>query len=224
MLSAKQIKEDLEELIYYLEKYLDKERVDKLENLLKDLKNRVLMSPASAKKHYHSCHAGGWLHHTLNVIKNSILLAETWIAAGSEEAVDLQELVMAAFAHDLGKLGDESEPYYIENPSKWHRDRGMLYEFNPKINYMKVPDRALYLLQHYNITLTKNEVLGIRLADGLYDESNKAYLMSWSEGGTLKTNLPIILHHADHMSARIELEQEHNPISSEVEGIKKIFK
>jgi hypothetical protein len=47
-------------------------------------------------------------------------------------------------------------------------------------------------------------MLGIMLADGLYNEPNKKYLMSYSEDFSLKTELPYILHWADHMSCRQE--------------------
>jgi hypothetical protein len=40
----------------------------------------------------------------------------------------------------------------------------------------------------------------------MYDDANKAYFVSRSADSKLRTNLPLILHHADHMAARIEYE------------------
>jgi hypothetical protein len=42
------------------------------------------------------------------------------------------------------------------------------------------------------------------MADGLYNEATKKYFMSYNEDFQLKTDLPLILHWADHMSTRIE--------------------
>jgi len=127
-------------------------------------------------------------------------------------------LVIAALGHDFGKLGDTENEFYIPQTSDWHKKRGMLYEFNPNIQYMKVPDRALFLFQKYGIELSLNETLGIKLVDGLYDESNKSYLMSYSEEGQLKTCLPNILHQADMMAATIEQQTKLDRLCKQYEG------
>ena len=41
----------------------------------------------------------------------------------------------------------------------------------------------------------------------MYDDANKPYFVSRSPQAKLKTNLPIILHHADHMASTIEYER-----------------
>jgi hypothetical protein len=69
---------------------------------------------------------------------------------------------------------------------------------------MKVPDRALMTLQRYGVTLTDNEWIAIKLSDGLYDESNEAYLKSSFIQYPLDTNLPRIVHIADYMASQIE--------------------
>ncbi len=76
---------------------------------------------------------------------------------------------------------------------------------------MKVTDGAAFLLQKYGIELTQNEWLAIKLSDGLYDESNKGYLMNHGKY-PMHTNLPYIIHWADHMSCvseRDPLKQEY---------------
>jgi len=44
----------------------------------------------------------------------------------------------------------------------------------------------------------------------MYDDANKPYFVSRSAQAKLKTNLPIILHHGDHMAAQIEFERWRN--------------
>ena len=72
---------------------------------------------------------------------------------------------------------------------------------------MKVPDRGLWLLQHYGIKVTDKEYLGIKLTDGLYDEANKSYLMSYNPDFNLRSNMAYILHQADMMATHIEFDQ-----------------
>ena len=69
---------------------------------------------------------------------------------------------------------------------------------------MTVTDRAIWLLQHFGIQMTENEYLGLRLTDGLYEEANKGYYISYSKDRQLKTNIPYILHQADMMASKIE--------------------
>ena len=73
---------------------------------------------------------------------------------------------------------------------------------------MTVPDRGLWLLNQIGVEVSKNEYLAIKLHDGLYDEANKPYLMSWSPETKLRTSLPYIIHQADLLAARIEFERE----------------
>ena len=44
----------------------------------------------------------------------------------------------------------------------------------------------------------------------MYDSANDAYLKPWGKEKALWNNLPIILHHADHMASRIEYENWKN--------------
>ena len=72
---------------------------------------------------------------------------------------------------------------------------------------MKVPDRALWLLQHYGVKVTDKEYIGIKLTDGMYDEANKSYLMSYNPDFGLRSNMAYILHQADMMATHIEFDQ-----------------
>jgi hypothetical protein len=126
---------------------------------------------------------------------------------------EVEELLFAALHHDLGKLGDVGYPYYVEQESDWHRkNQGSLFKQNPEINYFDVTHRALFTLQKYSIQYTQKEMLGIMLADGLYNKGNEKYFISYDENFQLKTELPYLLHWADHMSCRIENSEYKNGI------------
>jgi len=142
----------------------------------------------------------------MNVCKNAFNLKKMFAEGGGNINFTDEELFFAALHHDLGKLGDGNMPYYIPEESDWHRkNQNSLFKQNPELYWMDVTDRALWLLNQYGIQYTQKEMLGIKLADGLYNEPNKKYFMNYSDGGFLKTELPYLVHWADHMSCRIEL-------------------
>jgi hypothetical protein len=123
-----------------------------------------------------------------------------------------EELVFSAINHDLGKMGSETEESYITQDDKWRREKlGEDYKFNTKVPFASVPDRGLFMLQSHGITYTFNEMLAIQTHDGLYDDANKKYLMTYMPEQKPRTSLPFILHQADMMAARIEFEVEWLP-------------
>jgi hypothetical protein len=128
--------------------------------------------------------------------------------------------------HDLGKAGfpEDGKEVYLPNDSEWHRkNQGKIYKHNPNIPFTLVPDLSIWTLQHFGVNMSWNEFQAIRIHDGMYDEANKAYFVSRSADAKLKTNLPLILHHADHMASIIEYDawKNNKPINSAATDAKK---
>ena len=123
-----------------------------------------------------------------------------------------EELVFSALNHDLGKMGDDQHEAYIPQTDQWRKDKlGEDYMFNTKLAFASVPDRSLFLLMSHGIQYSFNEMVAIQTHDGLYDEGNKKYLMTYMPEQKPRTALPLILHQADMMAARIEFEKEWLP-------------
>jgi hypothetical protein len=192
-----------------LEKMLDlardnfsPERFAKVEKLFEHFAERIVVSPASYKEHFHNCYPGGYLDHIHNVIAGVVHVARAMKAMGVEMDFTKEEAIFAAMFHDLGKLGDLTEPYYVPQTSAWHRaNRGELYTINPKLTFMAITDRSLYLLQHFGIEVTSKEWKAIKISDGLYVEGNKPYFMSYQyPPQQFHTNLHYVVHFADHFS------------------------
>ena len=181
------------------------ERKVKLMEMYNKLGERMSIAPASGIVHFHNCFAGGYVDHVLRVISCAKRIDSQWEIMGAEVTHTDEELVFSALNHDLGKVGDMEHDYYIPNPSEWHRkNQGKLYKFNPELDYMSVPDRSLFLLAQNGISYSYNEAIAIRLHDGMYDDANIQYLKTFNTDKEVKSNLPTILHHADHMASRIE--------------------
>jgi hypothetical protein len=195
----------------------DSDRTVALLKMYEDYQERVREAPASGKLNFHSAYEGGYLDHVLNVLDTARLVKRLYEHIDGLIDFTDEELVMVALHHDLGKLGlleneevgTSDDPYYVVQDSDWHRkNRWEVYKHNDDAQYMTVNDRSVFILQAYGITLTQNEYIAIKLTDGLYDESNKKYLIQYGAGFfPMRTNLPYIMHWADHMSARRESDE-----------------
>ena len=207
-LTAEQIQTNWNTLIEIIDSHIGDDRRENLLKMYDDFKDRMMFAPASAKAAFHNAMPGGYVEHILHIVENSLQLKELWEKNGAEINFTDEELVFAALHHDLGKVGDLEHDYYIPQDSDWHRkNRGEIYKHNPSLQYMKVPDRGLWLLQHYGVKVTDKEYIGIKLTDGLYDEANKSYLMSYNPDYNLRSNMAYILHQADMMATHIEFDQ-----------------
>ena len=207
-LTAEQIQMNWEELIAIINKYISEDRKENLLKMYDDFKERMMFAPASAKADFHNAMPGGYVEHILHIISFSLELKQIWANNGANINFTNEELIFAAMHHDLGKVGDLEHDYYIPQDSDWHRkNRGEIYKHNPALQYMKVPDRGLWLLQHYGVHVTDKEYIGIKLTDGLYDDANTAYLKSFNPDYSLRSNMAYILHQADMMATHIEYDE-----------------
>lgn len=229
-LTAEEINSNYNKILAIADKNFSEPRKEKIKFLLDDLGERFSLTPASGVKHYHGAFPGGLIVHTLGVIKMAVQLYELWNLNGSDvSGYTQEELIFSCMFHDLGKVGDEREEYFIPNKSEWHiKNQGKIYEHNPNIVSMTVPDRSLYMLQSYGIPITQQEFIAIKTHDGLFDEGNKYYWSPRNEHGLFETNLPIIVHQADYMSYRIELENmwsnQEVSIDKEEQQLQDVFK
>ena len=205
---------------------------DRLENLNKmydHFEDRMCMAPASGKEHFHYAHVGGYIEHVLHIIDYSKQLKGVWEGNGATINFTDEELIFAAMHHDLGKVGDLEHDYYVPNESEWHRkNQGAIYTHNKELQHMTVTDRAIFLLGHFRIPMSESEYIGLRLTDGMYEEANKAYYISYQPERQLRSNIAYILHQADMMATHIEYdewkrseEQEDVKVQGRVDNIKK---
>ena len=222
-LSEKQIQDNFESLMKVIDTYITGDRKEKLSLLYTDKQEIIALAPASGKENYHNCFPGGYVEHILNVVNIGLNVNKLWEDSNAVNTHTEEELVFALLNHDLGKIGEGDQPYFIPNPSEWHRkNQGAIYAHNPAINFMPVPERSLYILQQYGIECSFNEYVAIRTHDGLYDEANKSYYMSYNEDGKFRTNLPFIVHQADMMASRIEWQQWKYSMPNSPENVRSV--
>ncbi len=204
-LTEKQIIENWDKLMKLIEDTFDGERKEKLLEMYKYFEDRMSIAPASGKAHYHNAMVGGYVEHVLHVVDCALKIKKLWEEDGATINFTDEELIFAGMHHDLGKVGDLEEDYYIPQDSEWHRkNQGSIFKHNPKLQYMSVTDRSFFILQHFQIPMSEWEYIGLRLTDGMYEDANKTYYMNYNPDWSLKSNIAYILHQADMMATHIE--------------------
>lgn len=208
-LSAEHIAENYSKFTDNINQYISSPRKEKLLEYYQSIEEHLVLAPAAIRESNHNCMPGGYVDHVNRVVSAALDQHALWSNYGnSHTTYTLEELVFAAINHDLGKLGLGSKPGSLPNDNDWQiKNQGALYKINHELTFSTIPDRSLFILQSIGIQVTENEYLAIKLHDGLYDEANKAYLISYQPESRLRTTLPIILHQADMLASRVEWER-----------------
>jgi len=207
-LSIEQIQERIQYIRKQVDEYNTKERASALHKMYDHFEERMMLAPGSSIDFYHNAWPGGYVDHIMNITEAGKKLYKVYEDFGMKMTYGVEEVVFCTMHHDLGKLGNMNEDYYIPNDSEWHRiNQGKMYKTNQKLHFMTVTDRAVYLMSQFDIKYSEQEYLGLRLADGMYEEANKQYYMSFGEEKHLKTNLPQLVHNADMLATRMEKER-----------------
>ena len=143
-----------------------------LNQLLDDMGQRLVVCPASTKLDQYGASPGGMIDHVL-----SVTTAMRKLNSAMEWQLPIASIIKVGLLHDLGKVGDLENDYFVEQTSDWHRDKlGQMYKFNEDLNKMAVSHRTLWLLQNYGVQLSNDEWLAIQLAQGSHFEENRFYV------------------------------------------------
>ena len=204
--TAEELVENYEKFRKLINQTFTGERLEALNKMYDHFEERMLYTPASSVEHYHNAFPGGYIDHVLRVTRNALKVYDLWQDLGMiMEEFDKETLIFTALHHDLGKLGTPDADYYIKNDSEWHvKNQGKIYKTNPNIHWMNLNDRTMYNLQYFGVKYTEEEMIGMRLTDGLYDENNKEYYIKYNNDDRLATSIPFIMHTADQMAAIYE--------------------
>jgi hypothetical protein len=207
-INAEQIEANWSELRKIINDTFEGERLEKINALHDHFEERMVLAPASGRAYYHNAFPGGYVAHVLNIIQWAHKYYELFEQQGMFlDDVTPESVTFSAMFHDLGKVGNMDDDYYVTNTDEWRAKKLQEhYNHNPAIHYMTVTDRAVWILNQFQISMTESEYIGMRLADGLYNEQNKSYFFEGAEWKAMKTNLPHIISMADMSAARQEKE------------------
>ena len=143
-----------------------------LNELLDNLGQRLVTCPASPRTEQYGCYPGGLIEHALETTGLMRTLTDAY-----GFSVQVASILRVGLLHEIGKIGDTELDYLVDQDSDWHREKlGQLYKFNEDLPKMSVSHRTLYLLQHFNVKLSRDEWVAIQLAGGSHFEENRFYV------------------------------------------------
>jgi len=169
-------------------------RRQKVTDMMDDIGEEYFCAPASSKSQFHNAFPGGLCDHSLTVAMTLKRLQKDLCPNRWPN----HQLAFVGLFHDLGKCGVDGKQRYVVNADKWQQEKwGKMYNINPDMVHMTIDDATIYTLQKYDIKLTAEEYLAIKLADGQYVAENKDYAMR-------EPDLGLLLHWADLWSTKQE--------------------
>lgn len=224
-MEAEQIQKNWERHISIVEKYIEEPRKNKVLKMLDALQDFMILAPASGKSHFHNAFPGGYIDHVNRVVLSSLKTKALWEDMGATIDFTDEELVFSALFHDLGKIGNGEDEGYLIQEDQWRR-KNLNEEYTPNkdLHFMLLQDRSLFILQKFGIELSEKEYLAVRLHDGVYDDANKAYFISYNPESKFKTNIVNILHQADYLSSKVEYDKWKSTTPSTNSTVKKSTK
>ena len=147
-----------------------------LNHLLETLGQRLAECPHAPRTEQPGCYTGGLIDLTLKVTSSMRKLNDML-----EDKVPTASVLKVGLLHDLGKVGDLEADHFLEQDSDWHREKlGQLYKYNESMAKMGYSHRTLWLLQHFGVSLTREEWEAIYIGGGLHLEENRFYAGSKS--------------------------------------------
>jgi len=162
---------------------------DNVGKLLSDLEDRLAVCPASPKESQYGAYPGGMVEHALQVASNMRGVAELYC-----KNIQIESILKVGLLHDLGKVGNLEEDYFVNQDSDWHREKlGQMYKYNENLAKMSISHRTLWMLQRFGVTLTNDEWLAIQLSQGSHFEENRFYVGS-------EPTLALALQHAKSLT------------------------
>ena len=131
---------------------------DGINRMLEDLGDRILMCPAEPRNDSPGCEPGGLVQQAITVAKGMKKLNDGFGMGATTESI-----LLVGLFHEIGKIGNLDEPYFVPEEEGWRRDKlGAFYKPNELLSRMTIPERSLFLLNHYGVKLTEEEFMAIR--------------------------------------------------------------
>jgi len=134
------------------------EHGDGINRMLEDLGERILMCPAEPRNDSPGCEPGGLVQQAITVAKGMKKLNDGFSMGAATESI-----LLVGLFHEIGKIGSLEEPYFVPEEESWRREKlGAFYKPNERLGRMTIPERSLFLLNHYGVKLTEEEFMAIR--------------------------------------------------------------
>tara|TARA_R110000796_G_scaffold63162_2_gene145633 strand:+ start:7010 stop:7570 length:561 start_codon:yes stop_codon:yes gene_type:complete len=117
------------------------------------LGNDFIVAPSSTQTKYGNAFEGGLVDHILRVMKYAYKVN---MSLDEEDKASMDSLIKVVYLHQIGKA-----KLFIPKVSKWHNDRGIMYDFNEDISSMRVGERSIHYCITNGVTLSEDEYIAI---------------------------------------------------------------
>ena len=161
------------------------------------VENGFFEAPCSTN--HHLCKEGGLAEHSLNVYD---IASKLYTVFPQFLGVPYESVVIAALLHDIGKCGQFSKRYYVENylakrDKEGNPVRSTTKPYITNAELLNVPHeiRSLSIVDRF-IELTEEEQFAILYHNGMY--SDLKYQLNGKE-----TALQMLIHTADMFASRL---------------------
>jgi len=152
---VEQVHKNFELFVSLVKKVKDDDVRNALTVLCETVGSRMAACPASTNTKYIGAFPGGLVWHSLEVLKVMKELNKVYDAKLSTDT-----LIVTALFHDIGKIGNKTEDYYLPQESDWHVKRGMMFTINENISNIPVSTRSLWWLSS-EVALSETEIHAI---------------------------------------------------------------
>ena len=131
---------------------------DGIARMFEDLGDRILMCPAEPRNDSPGCEPAGLIQQAITVAKGMKRINDAFEMGATTESI-----LVVGLLHEIGKVGNLDESYFIPEEESWRREKlGAFYKPNERLGRTTIPERSLFLLQHYGVKLTEEEFMAIR--------------------------------------------------------------
>ncbi len=153
------VQENWTKFIGLVQKISNEDLREGLLAMSESLKDRLAVCPASTRTDYIGAYMGGLVETSLQTAK---LMNNLNKAYDTTDKVDLDSIIVCGLFSQLGKIGSETDHLYLEKESQWHNDRGIMFDYNPKVAGIPVAVRSIWwMTSRYGINLSVDELYAI---------------------------------------------------------------
>jgi len=162
---------DVETLWTKYNNLLAKLKDENVDKLVDSFGQRILTGTYSQREKEPFCGIGG-------LAEYSLTLAKTASSLSNALQYDLNKvsIIKVALFSILGKTGSLNIERFKETTSEWHQEKlGQYYDWNEDCPKYQTEDMTLFILQHFNISLSWEEWQAIKLLEKSTSDDNRFY-------------------------------------------------
>lgn len=137
------------------------------DELLEFLGEDLMLAPAGTSTDFPGAYEGGLVKNTLLVTKYAVASNE---GLPEGQQLDVNSVIKVAILHQIGKA-----KLFVPKDSKWHNERGIMYDFNENLTSLTVGERSVMYAVEHGVKFTEEEFQAILNFNKTDDKQSKAY-------------------------------------------------